>query len=129
MKVHAGKHIPRRRCFGEVRPPRDHVGFVCNATDLVVAAGYSVAADRWQAHFEDLMARVAGRFTRVESRNTARKMVAGLATADVLRAQDLCEPGAGGEGADPADPVQQMSYWHNDFCASQPALPQLDCRV
>ncbi|WP_425296657.1 hypothetical protein [Nocardia abscessus] len=45
-----------------------------------MAASYSVAAERWQAHFDDLMARVAGRFTRVESRRAARKMVAGLAS-------------------------------------------------
>jgi SRSO17 transposase len=43
-----------------------------------VAAGHSVDAVRWQAMFEALMSRVAGRFARVEPRRRARALVLGL---------------------------------------------------
>ena len=43
-----------------------------------VAAGHSVNPARWQEAFEGLMSRIAGRFTRVESRRRARKLVLGL---------------------------------------------------
>ena len=43
-----------------------------------MAAGHSVDPARWQEAFEGLMSRIAGRFTRVESRRRARKLVLGL---------------------------------------------------
>jgi SRSO17 transposase len=43
-----------------------------------MAAGHSVDPARWQVLFDDVMARVAGRFGRVESRRRARAMVWGL---------------------------------------------------
>jgi SRSO17 transposase len=46
--------------------------------DHAVAAGHSVNPARWQEAFEGLMSRIAGRFTRVESRRRARKLVLGL---------------------------------------------------
>ncbi len=46
--------------------------------NLAVAAGHSVDPDRWRGQFEELMARVAGRFTRVEPRRRARAFVLGL---------------------------------------------------
>lgn len=61
------------------RPARGYVGFVLNSTELVVAAGYRVAAQRWSAGLEEVIGRVAARFGRAETRNTARKMVEGLA--------------------------------------------------
>jgi len=43
-----------------------------------VAAGHSVDPERWRAHFDALMSRIAGRFTRVESRRHARDLALGL---------------------------------------------------
>jgi SRSO17 transposase len=45
-----------------------------------VAAGHSVDADaaRWRAGLEELLGRVAGRFSRVEPRRRARALVQGL---------------------------------------------------
>jgi SRSO17 transposase len=44
----------------------------------MVAAQASVDPDGWQQTFESVMARIAGRFTRVEPRRTARAFVTGL---------------------------------------------------
>jgi hypothetical protein len=51
-----------------------------------MAAGHSVDVDpaRWQAELEELLARVAGRFGRVEPRRRARAFVLGL-LADLPR--------------------------------------------
>ncbi|MCX5230901.1 hypothetical protein [Streptomyces sp. NBC_00233] len=49
-----------------------------------VAAGHSVNPAHWQEAFEGLMSRIAGRFTRVESRRRARKLVLGFADKAVL---------------------------------------------
>ena len=51
-----------------------------------MAAGHSVDVDpaRWQAGFEELLGRVAGRFARVEPRRRARAFVRGL-LADLPR--------------------------------------------
>lgn len=49
-----------------------------------MAVGHSVDPARWQAVFEGLMARVAGRFARVEPRRRARAFVLGL-LADLPR--------------------------------------------
>jgi SRSO17 transposase len=46
--------------------------------DRAVAAGHSVDPAGWQAVFDDVMDRVAGRFARVEPRRTARVFVSGL---------------------------------------------------
>jgi SRSO17 transposase len=46
--------------------------------DLAVAAGHSIDLARWQTEFEGLMAQIAPRFARVESRRMAREAVAGL---------------------------------------------------
>jgi len=43
-----------------------------------VAAGHSLDPARWQAHFDGLMGRIAGRFGRVETRRHARDLVLGL---------------------------------------------------
>jgi len=51
---------------------------VWNTDDLAVAAGHSVDPERWRAHFDGLMSRVAGRFSRVEPRRHARDLVLGL---------------------------------------------------
>ena len=52
--------------------------------DQPVAVGHNVDPARWQAVFEGLMARVAGRFARVEPRRRARVFVKGL-LADLPR--------------------------------------------
>jgi SRSO17 transposase len=57
---------------------RDHAVFVKTTSDLAVAAGHSVDRAGWQADFDGVMARVAGRFGRVEPRRTARQFVLGL---------------------------------------------------
>jgi len=46
--------------------------------DLTVAAGFSVDLGRWLEQFDELMARIAGRFARVEPRRRARAFVLGL---------------------------------------------------
>jgi SRSO17 transposase len=46
--------------------------------DHAVAAGHSVDPAHWQEAFEGLMARIAGRFTRVEPRRRVRRLVLGL---------------------------------------------------
>jgi SRSO17 transposase len=46
--------------------------------DHAVAAGHSVDPARWQEAFEGLMSRIAGRFTRVEPRRRAGRLVLGL---------------------------------------------------
>jgi SRSO17 transposase len=51
---------------------------VWNTDDLAVAAGHSVDPERWRAHFDGLMGRIAGRFGRVEPRRHARDLVLGL---------------------------------------------------
>jgi SRSO17 transposase len=51
---------------------------VWNTDDLAVAAGHRVDPDRWRAHFDELMARIAGRFSRVEPRRYAWDLVLGL---------------------------------------------------
>jgi SRSO17 transposase len=43
-----------------------------------VAVGHSVDPAEWQQAFDGVMARVAGRFGRVEPRRTARQVVLGL---------------------------------------------------
>ena len=47
-------------------------------TNDVVAADPSVDPTSWQTIFESVMARIAGRFARVEPRRTARALVLGL---------------------------------------------------
>ena len=49
-----------------------------------MAAGHSVNRARWQDVFDDLMGRIAGRFTRVEPRRRAGAFVLGL-LADLPR--------------------------------------------
>ena len=60
------------------RPPRDHVVFVCDTTELAVAAPDIVDPDRWREEFEDLTGRLGVRIARVETRHTAAKMLAGM---------------------------------------------------
>ena len=52
--------------------------------DLAVAAGHSVDPARWPEIFDELMGRIAGRFSRVEPRRRARSFVLGL-LADLPR--------------------------------------------
>ena len=61
----------------QARPPLIMV-FVRTTKDRAVAADPSVDPARWQTIFESVMARVAGRFARVEPRRTARTFVLGL---------------------------------------------------
>ena len=60
------------------RPPRDHQGFVWTPDDHAVAADNSIDAARWRAMFDQAMARIAGRFKRVEPRATALAFVLAL---------------------------------------------------
>ena len=45
---------------------------------MSVAAGHSIDPGRWKAEFDGLMARIAGRFARVEPRRLAGDAVRGL---------------------------------------------------
>lgn len=60
------------------RPPRDHVVFVWDTTELAVAAPDSVAARRWGQQFQGLARRIGARFARPETRATAVRMLTGL---------------------------------------------------
>jgi SRSO17 transposase len=46
--------------------------------DQTVAAGHSIDPARWQTALDELLGRIAGRFTRVEPRRRARAFVCGL---------------------------------------------------
>jgi SRSO17 transposase len=52
--------------------------FVCDTTELAVAAPGIVDPDRWHEEFKALTDRLGARFTRVETRHTAAKMLAGM---------------------------------------------------
>jgi hypothetical protein len=52
--------------------------FVRTSEEWAVAAGHSVDPAGWAAAFEELMARIAGRFARREPRVAARAFVQGL---------------------------------------------------
>lgn len=43
-----------------------------------MAAGHSLDPARWRAHLDDLMGRIAGRFSRAEPRRRARRVLLGL---------------------------------------------------
>src|SRR5947209_5098232 len=66
----------RRR--GVRRPPRDSAVFVRTASDSAAAVGHSVDPARWQGLLDEVAARIAGRFVRVEPRRTARAFLMGL---------------------------------------------------
>jgi DDE superfamily endonuclease len=59
-------------------PPRESSVFVKTTENRVVAVGHSVEPVALRAVFEEVMARIAGRFGRVEPRRTARWVVEGL---------------------------------------------------
>jgi SRSO17 transposase len=52
--------------------------FVRTTSDIAVAVGHSVDPARWQGLLDEVMARIAGRFVRVEPRRTARAFLLGL---------------------------------------------------
>jgi hypothetical protein len=81
-----------------------------------VAAGHSVNPARWQEAFEGLMSRIAGRFTRVESRRRARKLVLGL-LSDLPRKN--CWTSAEWAGDRTPDGMQHLlgrAKWDADHC-------------
>ena len=53
--------------------------------NLAVAAAASVDGGRWLAHLDELMARIAGRFGRVEPRRRARQLVLGIAVGSAAK--------------------------------------------
>ena len=57
-----------------------------------MAAGQSVDPGRWQTEFDGLMARVAPRFARVESRRLARDAVAGLMSGLAVKVKFATKP-------------------------------------
>lgn len=62
---------------GQRRGHRRSSWFAKTTKDQAVAAGHSVGVERWQAMFEGLMERVAGRFARVAPRRRARSLAVG----------------------------------------------------
>jgi hypothetical protein len=60
------------------RPPRDPAVFVRTTSDVAITVGHSVDPAGWQASLDEVMARIAGRFMRVEPRRTARAFLLGL---------------------------------------------------
>lgn len=61
-----------------VRPLQDHAEFVRTTEDHAVAVGDSVDPDQWTVTLNDLLARIAARFGRIEPRRTATAYVHGL---------------------------------------------------
>jgi hypothetical protein len=61
--------------------------FVTTSEDRAVAGEASVDPDRWRLMFEDLIGRVACRFTRVEPRRRVRALLEGL-LAELPRVRD-----------------------------------------
>ena len=53
------------------------IAVVWTTNDLAVAACHSVDPDRWWAGLEEVMARIAPRFARVEPRRRARAFLLG----------------------------------------------------
>jgi SRSO17 transposase len=51
---------------------------VWTSNDLAVAVGHNIGPDAWRTGFDELMGRVAGRFTRVEPRRRAGVFLLGL---------------------------------------------------
>jgi SRSO17 transposase len=51
---------------------------VWTSNDLAVAVGHNIGPDAWRTGFDELMGRVAGRFTRVEPRRRAGLFLLGL---------------------------------------------------
>jgi hypothetical protein len=74
----------------------DHRDFVWS-NDETVAAGRSIDPVRWREVFEVAMGRIAGRFTRVEPRLRAGRLVLGL-LSDLLRKKLLDDRGVGRGG-------------------------------
>jgi SRSO17 transposase len=62
----------------------DHPVFVKTTKDRTVAAGHSVDPARWQEQLDELLGRIAGRFSRVELRRRVKALVCGL-LADLPR--------------------------------------------
>lgn len=90
-----------------MRWPRDHALFVTTSEDHVAVAYLSVDAESWVEDFNAAFARIAGRFSRVESRRQARAFLLG-SLSDVEsrscsqlaeQAGDVCRTAAAWRGA------------------------------
>lgn len=79
-----------------------------------MAAAHSVDGARWRAHLDELMARIAGRFARVEPRHRARALVLGL-VSEVPRKNcwTLAEQ-AGNAGPDGMQHLLARASWDTD---------------
>jgi SRSO17 transposase len=96
------------------RPPRDHPGVVWKPEDVAVAAGHSIDIGRWRAEFDGLMARIAGRFARVESRLLARDAVAGLMSDLAVKNCWTLAEHAGHDSPDGLQHLLRKAKWDTD---------------
>lgn len=79
-----------------------------------VAAGRSVDPDLWRAMFDQVMARIAGRFGRVEPRAAARSCMLGLLTGvERKNCWQLAER-AGHKGPGPLQRLLRYARWDAD---------------
>lgn len=91
----------------------DHLGLV-DSIRYAAAVGHTVDAGRWKREFDDLVAAMARRFGRVETRCAARKMLSGLIS--VIPAKN-CWTIAEHVGDDSPDGLQHLlarAVWDHD---------------
>jgi SRSO17 transposase len=96
------------------RPPRDHAEFAWNTADVAVAASHGMDLGRLRVEFDELMARAAPRFARVESRRPVRDVVLGLMSGlPVTNCWTLSEH-AGHDSPDGSQHLLRRAKWDTD---------------
>ncbi|TCO11629.1 SRSO17 transposase [Kribbella steppae] len=81
---------------------------------MAVAAGHSIDPGRWRAEFDALMARVAGRFARVEPRRLAGDAVRGLMSDLAVKNCWTLAEHAGHESPDGLQHLLGKAKWDTD---------------
>jgi SRSO17 transposase len=82
--------------------------------DLAVAAGQSIDPGRWRVEFDGLMARIASRFARLESRRLARDAVAGLMSGLAVKNCWTLAEHAGHDSPDGLQHLLRKAKWDTD---------------
>jgi SRSO17 transposase len=79
-----------------------------------VATGHRIDLDRWQAEFDGLLARIASRFARVESRRLARDAVLGLVSDLAVKNCWTLAEHAGHDSPDRLQHLLGKAKWDDD---------------
>ena len=79
-----------------------------------MAAGQSIDPGRWQTEFDGLIARIASRFARVESRRLARDAVAGLMSGLAVKNCWTLAEHAGHDSPDGLQHLLRKAKWDTD---------------